>query len=496
MAAILHQEVPAPDCDPDLAAAITGMLARDPGQRWTIPQIREALAPVAGRHPGASPSNPKGWTGPVPPSRVSDVPAVPASPADPQAATGTQAPTGPASPYTPPPPGPLTAAAPQRQGQAAWDEGARTGMWQGTPTSYAPKPSTAKAPLPTSKPLFSRKTLIITASVALVVAVAGTVGGIFLTKSGGSPLSLRATLANPGKVAANDLVFSPADSTLVATDNAHDAAVGQNSASVFNTAAAVPVPPGFAYAGLGYSLAYSPDGTRLAIAGADLYVWNTTNHAPVAYIPNVSPQAVAFGQDAHTLAVGGRWASTSSDEVELLNPDTHQWTATMPGLAKNSYISAVAFAPDGTTLAASDTANGLLYVWNTSSRSLVTAPVPLTSAAGPLAFSPDGKTLAVSTGATGSVRLWNVAGKSWSAPLTDANSKGVKGIAYNSDGKTLAVADGNGTVNLWNTATGKLIVAKQVSPKGVASVAFSPDGKALATGDAAGNIELWALSGS
>ncbi|MBO0821896.1 MAG: SMP-30/gluconolactonase/LRE family protein, partial [Nocardiopsaceae bacterium] len=356
-------------------------------------------------------------------------------------------------------------------------------------------PSTTQAPEPAPRSFFSRKNLIITAAAALVVAVAGTLGGVFLTKSGGDALSLRATLTNPGKVPANALEFSPDNSTLVATDNAHAATAGQNSASVFNTSATAGM-PGFSYDGLGNDLAYSPDGTRLAIAGAYLYVYNAANHSPVAYIPNVSPQAVAFGQSGQGLAVGGRWTSTSSEEVGLLNPATRQWTATMSGLPKNSYINALAYAPDGTTLAASDAVNGQLYVWNTSSRSLVTTPVPLTAATGPIAFSHDGKTLAVATGGTGSVRLWNVDSKTWSgAAMTDAKSKGVKGIAYSPDGKTLAVADGNGTVNLWDTATGKLIIARQVNPKGVASVTFSPDGKALATGDAAGQIELWAVSG-
>lgn len=300
-------------------------------------------------------------------------------------------------------------------------------------------------------------------------------------------------MVNPGGNPVTDVVFSPNGSRLVTTDSARFDLSSQNPAILWDTASNSAT-GGFPYVGFGNSLALSPDGTKLAIAGANLYVYNLNSHANLVYLPTVSPEAAAFGRDGSLLAVGGRWNATSTENVGLLNLATRKWTATMPGLTGTSYISAVAFAPDGSALAASDAPNGVLYAWNTSSR-LLTMRVPLTSSTGPFAFSPDGRTLAISDGGPGEVRLWSMTRKTWTATLNGPQGKRVNGIAYSPDGKTLVVGDGNGTVDLWDTATGKLITAQRVNIKGVDSVAFSPDGKTLATGDGVGQLKLWTVPG-
>ena len=64
-------------------------------------------------------------------------------------------------------------------------------------------------------------------------------------------------------------------------------------------------------------------------------------------------------------------------------------------------------------------------------------------------------------------------------------------MAFSPDGKLLASADVNGTVRLWNPATGQAVGAAlpaDTGPAGgVLGVAFSPDGKLLASADADGH---------
>ncbi|MTJ22539.1 serine/threonine protein kinase [Dolichospermum sp. UHCC 0352] len=109
-----------------------------------------------------------------------------------------------------------------------------------------------------------------------------------------------------------------------------------------------------------------------------------------------------------------------------------------------------------------------------------------------IALSPNGKILA-SGSMNGSIQLWNIATGSKIRTL-QGHSDRIESVAFSPDGKTLASGSNDETIKLWNVATGTEIGSLQGSFFSVYSVTFSPDGKTLASGSSDGTIKLWDVS--
>jgi len=110
-----------------------------------------------------------------------------------------------------------------------------------------------------------------------------------------------------------------------------------------------------------------------------------------------------------------------------------------------------------------------------------------------VAFSPDGAMLATAYG-DGNIDLWDVATGKLAATLTDPGGLPgglpVFGLAFSPNGATLATAGAR--TYLWDVATGTL-TATLTDPGGgtVNAVAFSPGGGTLAAADWDGSTYLW-----
>ena len=64
-------------------------------------------------------------------------------------------------------------------------------------------------------------------------------------------------------------------------------------------------------------------------------------------------------------------------------------------------------------------------------------------------------------------------------------------VAFSPDGRRLASGSLEGTVKVWDVATGQLLRTLTGHTSGVTSVAFSPDGRRLASSSLGGVIKVW-----
>ncbi len=247
-----------------------------------------------------------------------------------------------------------------------------------------------------------------------------------------------------------------------------------------------------------HRIAYSPDGKLIAMMGAlGIWLYDAETLTEVGMIAE-GAGAIAFSPDGGTLASG----SWSDRTVHLWEVSTQKRVGELR-LPGQSRVTALNFTLDGNTLAVGY-GNGDIGLWDMSTQQQTALLDTPSSSVSILAFSPDGKLLASGGSEDLTISLWDVQTQTLVGAFEahthvgtfEGHGHKVRSVAFSPDGKILASGiHGHDIVFLWDVATRSRIalLANNINKKykGVNSVAFSPDGTILASTGNDGKIWLW-----
>jgi WD40 repeat protein len=238
-------------------------------------------------------------------------------------------------------------------------------------------------------------------------------------------------------------------------------------------------------------VAISPDGARLATTGeSGLRVWDTATARPVLQPEDgLLASTVAFSPVGRWLAGGGADA-----KIRLWDAATGKIQGLLQG--QDVPITSLAFAPDGSALAAAGSAGSDVWLWNVAKRepSLLIPDAVNGCTIEALAFHPRGGMLAVAGvdwlatgGGDGSVVVWDIDQRCPTATFTG----GAVRLAFHPSGRILAAASLLRTVRIWDLTSGNLAHEFATGDEPLTCVAFSPDGRYLAAGTDGHALRLW-----
>src|SRR2546421_11700813 len=246
-----------------------------------------------------------------------------------------------------------------------------------------------------------------------------------------------------------------------------------------------------------YSLAWSPEGLRLASAGVGtaVRVWDAATGQDISIytghsglLPDV--WALAWCPD------GKRIASACS--AASLDKTVHVWNAktgsgilrynSSYGLMPNFSVLSLAWSPQGDRIA-STCGDKTIRLWNATTGKPISTFKTSSDSVSDVAWSPDGRYLALANGNSTAEILDSSTGR---ILLTyKGHNKKLRYIAWSPDGSLLATASNDTTVQIWEAANGTCLYTHQEHAAWTTAVAWSPDGTRIASASNDKTVQVW-----
>ena len=260
------------------------------------------------------------------------------------------------------------------------------------------------------------------------------------------------------------------------------------------------------------SVTFSPDG-QTALSGSwdtTLRLWDVATGESIRTFTGHTGfvESVAFSSDG-TLALSGSCVEANPDatcdtgEIRLWDVATGETIRTFMG--HTDYVTSVMFSRDGQTIL-SGSEDRTIRLWDRTSGDVLQTFTGHTGEVWDVTFSPDEAFILSGSGDT-TLRVWKVAsgetihifrghlGAVWSVmfspdePTPDEPTPDEPTL----DGRTALSGSADGTIRVWDVASGESFHTFQGHQNWVRSGVFSPDGRMLLSGSWDRTLRLWPI---
>jgi len=235
-------------------------------------------------------------------------------------------------------------------------------------------------------------------------------------------------------------------------------------------------------------IAYSPDGTQLAVAssiGVWIYDAQTGKELDLLTGQKAWVMGVEFSPDGQILASHGN----GDNNIYLWDVNTRTRLHTLAHVKTWNAINSIVFSPVGQMLASCGSLDNTINLWNPKAGTLIRSIHHNASgepSARALAFSPNGQILISQS--IDKIIFWDIETYNPIRTLTVPDER-INTIALSPDGQTLAGTTAK-RIYLWNTNTGTIKHTME-TPLEYSQITFSPNGQFLLQISQGSPLHIW-----